>query len=120
MPGKSRPAKQVYEEQDEERAKAAIAQFIDEIMLTGTLYIIGAGTTTEAIARRLGIKKTLLGVDAIRDRMPVAADCDEKTLIRLVEKYPDAGSSSARSVRRGLSLAGETSRSAPVLSGRSG
>ena len=90
LAGKIQPAKQVYEEQDEERAKAAIAQFIDEIMLTGTLYIIGAGTTTEAIARRLGLKKTLLGVDAIRDRMPVAADCDEKTLLRLVEKYPDA------------------------------
>jgi predicted polyphosphate/ATP-dependent NAD kinase len=90
LAGKIQAAKQVYEEQDEERAKAAIAQFIDEIMLTGTLYIIGAGTTTEAIARRLGIKKTLLGVDAIRDRMPVAADCDEKTLLRLVEKYPDA------------------------------
>jgi predicted polyphosphate/ATP-dependent NAD kinase len=90
LPGKIQPAKQVYEEQDEERAKTAIAQFIDEIMLTGTLYIIGAGTTTEAIARRLSVKKTLLGVDAIRDRMPVAADCDEKTLLRLVEKYPDA------------------------------
>jgi predicted polyphosphate/ATP-dependent NAD kinase len=89
LAGKIQPAKQVYEEQDEERAKAAIAQFIDEIMLTGTLYIIGAGTTTEAIARRLGLKKTLLGVDAIRDRMPVAADCDEKTLLRLAEKYPD-------------------------------
>jgi predicted polyphosphate/ATP-dependent NAD kinase len=90
LAGKIQPAKQVYEEQDEERAKAAIAQFIDEIMLTGTLYIIGAGTTTEAIFRRLGLKKTLLGVDVIRDRMPVAADCDEKTLLRLVEKYPNA------------------------------
>jgi len=89
LAGKIQPAKQVYEEQDEERAKAAIAQFIDEIMLAGTLYIIGAGTTTEAIARRLGIRKTLLGVDAIRDRMPVAADCDEKTLLRLAEKYKD-------------------------------
>ena len=89
LAGKIQAAKQVYEEQDEERAKAAIAQFIDEIMLAGTLYIIGAGTTTEAIARRLSVKKTLLGVDAIRDRKPVAADCDEKTLLKLVEKYPD-------------------------------
>jgi predicted polyphosphate/ATP-dependent NAD kinase len=79
----------VYEEQDEERAKAAIAQFIDEIMLSGTLYIIGAGTTTEAIACRLGIKKTLLGVDAVRDRRLIATDCDEKTLLALAEKYPD-------------------------------
>jgi predicted polyphosphate/ATP-dependent NAD kinase len=89
LAGKIQVAKQVYEEQDEERAKAAIAQFIDEIMLTGTLYIIGAGTTTEAIARRLAIKKTLLGVDAVSDRMLIAADCDEKTLLVLAEKSPD-------------------------------
>jgi len=89
LAGKIQAAKQVYEEQDEERAKAAIAQFIDEIMLTGTLYIIGAGTTTEAITRRFGIKKTLLGVDAVRDRRLVATDCDEKSLLALADKYPD-------------------------------
>jgi predicted polyphosphate/ATP-dependent NAD kinase len=89
LAGKMQAAKQVYEEQDEERAKAAIAQFIEEIMLPGTLYIIGAGTTTEAIARRFGIKKTLLGVDAVRDRRLVAADCDEKTLLSLAGKFPD-------------------------------
>lgn len=89
LAGKIQAAKQVYEEQDEERAKAAIAQFIDEIMLTGTLYIIGAGTTTEAITRRLGLKKTLLGVDAIRDRKPVAADCDENILLSLADSSPD-------------------------------
>jgi predicted polyphosphate/ATP-dependent NAD kinase len=89
LAGKMQAAKQVYEEQDEERAKAAIAQFIDEIMLSGTLYIIGAGTTTEAITRRLGIRKTLLGVDAISDRKRIAADCDEKTLLALADKYQD-------------------------------
>ena len=89
LQGKIQMAKQVYEEQDEERAKAAIAQFIDEILLPGVLYIIGAGTTTEAIARRLGMKKTLLGVDAVRNRRLVAADCDEKTLLELAAKYPD-------------------------------
>ncbi|HII99441.1 MAG TPA: ATP-NAD kinase family protein [Methanoregula sp.] len=88
-PGRVQVSKQIYEEADEERAKAAIAQFIDEILLPGTLYIIGAGTTTEALTRRLGIRKTLLGVDAIRDRRLVAADCDEKKLLALVEKYPD-------------------------------
>jgi predicted polyphosphate/ATP-dependent NAD kinase len=89
LAGKIQVAKQVYEEQDEGRAKVAIAQFIEEIMLPGTLYIIGAGTTTEAIARRLDVKKTLLGVDAVRDRKRVAADCDEKTLLSLADKYPD-------------------------------
>src|SRR5208337_4457257 len=59
-------AKQVFEEADEERAKEEIARFIEEVMLQGVLYIVGAGTTTDAIAGRLGIKKTLLGVDAIK------------------------------------------------------
>jgi predicted polyphosphate/ATP-dependent NAD kinase len=89
LAGKIQAAKQVYEEQDEERAKVAIAQFIDEIMLSGTLYIIGAGTTTDAITRRLAIKKTLLGVDAIRNKRLIAADCDEKTLLALAEKSVD-------------------------------
>jgi predicted polyphosphate/ATP-dependent NAD kinase len=89
LPGKIQVAKQVYEEQDEERAKAAIAQFIDEIMLPGTLYIIGAGTTTQAIASRLGIPKTLLGVDGILDKQLVAADCDEKTLLSLADTSQD-------------------------------
>ena len=89
LAGKIQVAKQVYEEQDEERAKAAIAQFIEEIMLPKTLYIVGAGTTTEAIARRLGIKKTLLGVDAIRNKKRIAADCDEKILLSLADSSPD-------------------------------
>jgi predicted polyphosphate/ATP-dependent NAD kinase len=89
LAGKIQTAKQVYEEQDEERAKAVIAQFIDEILLSDVLYIVGAGTTTEALARRLGIKKTLLGVDAIRNRRLVAADCNEATLLSLTDKYPE-------------------------------
>jgi len=44
--------KQVFEESDEERAKGEIARFIHEIMIPDVLYILGAGTTTESIARR--------------------------------------------------------------------
>lgn len=87
-PGRVQASKQVYEEADEERAKAAIAQFMEEVLLPDTLYIIGAGTTTGALAERLGIKKTLLGVDAVRNYRLVAKDCDEKTLLALADKYP--------------------------------
>ena len=79
-------AKQVFEEADEDRAKEEIARFLQEVMLPGVLYIIGAGTTTEAIARRLGIKKTLLGVDAVMDGGLVASDADEKTLLDLTQQ----------------------------------
>jgi predicted polyphosphate/ATP-dependent NAD kinase len=89
LAGKIQGSKQVYEEPDEGRAKDAIAQFIDEIMLKDTLYIVGAGTTTEAIARRIGIRKTLLGVDVIRNRRLVAADCDESTLLKLIAGKTD-------------------------------
>jgi predicted polyphosphate/ATP-dependent NAD kinase len=81
--GKVQVAKQVYEEPDEERAKQEIARFMQEVMLPDTLYILGAGTTTEAIAHRIGVQKTLLGVDAIKDGMLVAADVDEKILLDL-------------------------------------
>jgi predicted polyphosphate/ATP-dependent NAD kinase len=86
----TQPAKQVFEEADEERAKEEIARFMGEVMLPDTLYILGAGTTTEAIARRLGIEKTLLGVDAVLNGRIIAADADEKVLLSLTEKYPGA------------------------------
>ncbi len=82
-------AKQVFEEADEERAKEEIARFLEEVMLPSVLYIIGAGTTTEAIARRQGIRKTLLGVDVVTDGGLVASDVDEKTLLDLTGSYPE-------------------------------
>ncbi|MBV9635656.1 MAG: ATP-NAD kinase family protein [Methylobacteriaceae bacterium] len=45
------------------------------------LYVVGPGTTTRAILRRLGLPKTLLGVDLICDRKVVAADVSESVLL---------------------------------------
>jgi predicted polyphosphate/ATP-dependent NAD kinase len=87
--GRVQVAKQVYEEPDEERAKQEIARFMQEVMLPDTLYILGAGTTTEAIAHRLGIQKTLLGVDAIKNGVLVASDVDEKKLLDLEGREKD-------------------------------
>jgi predicted polyphosphate/ATP-dependent NAD kinase len=89
LAGKVQSAKQVFEEADEERAKEEIARFMHEVMLPGTLYIMGAGTTTEAITCRLGVTKTLLGVDGVKNGVLVAADADEKTLFDLAEKEQD-------------------------------
>jgi len=54
----------------EERAKEEIARFACEFMADGSLYILGAGTTTHKIAELLGLgeEKTLLGVDAVKNR----------------------------------------------------
>jgi len=79
--------KQVFEQPDEERAKAEIAQFITEVIdgTPGVLTILGPGTTTEKIAEVLGIKKTLLGFDAIRGRELVAEDLNEKGILTLIK-----------------------------------
>jgi predicted polyphosphate/ATP-dependent NAD kinase len=82
-------SKQVYEEPDEERVKGQIAQFMQEVMLPSALYIIGAGTTTEAIVRYLGLKKTLLGVDVVKNGRLLAKDADEATLLRLTSTEKD-------------------------------
>jgi predicted polyphosphate/ATP-dependent NAD kinase len=84
--GKVQLSKHVFEESDEERAKREIARFIHEIMIPDVIYILGAGTTTESIAGELGMKKTLLGIDAVRNGLSVAMDIDEKTLWALVDQ----------------------------------
>ena len=82
--------KQVFEQQDEERAKDDIAAFIAEIMIPDTLYVIGAGSTTARIMERLGLAPTLLGVDAVGGGEVVARDADERTLLALLDEYPRA------------------------------
>jgi predicted polyphosphate/ATP-dependent NAD kinase len=88
--GKTQISKQIFEESNEERAKEEIARFFHEIMIPDVLYILGAGTTTESIARELGVKKTLLGVDAVRNGKTIAMDISEKTLWALLEQGQEA------------------------------
>jgi len=90
LAGKVQISKHVFEEEDEERAKKEIARFIREIMIRDVVYILGAGTTTDAIARELGIHKTLLGVDAIKNGKMVARDLSEKSLRVLLEQGQEA------------------------------
>jgi predicted polyphosphate/ATP-dependent NAD kinase len=65
----------------------AIAEyFVEEIDPVGT-YILGPGSTVERIAERLGVKKTLLGVDAVKgDGTLLGRDLNEEALLGLVNK----------------------------------
>jgi predicted polyphosphate/ATP-dependent NAD kinase len=50
------------------------------------IYILGPGTTTEKVAAKLGLKKTLLGVDVVKgDGTVLGRDVDESTLLRLIK-----------------------------------
>jgi predicted polyphosphate/ATP-dependent NAD kinase len=81
--------KMLFEEIPEETVKQEIANHVIEMMdeLPGALFILGPGSTVEAIGRRLGLEKTLLGIDAVADKKLVAGDVNEKALLELVSKY---------------------------------
>jgi predicted polyphosphate/ATP-dependent NAD kinase len=68
----------------EQTAMAAIAADVVSNMEDGWLYIIGPGTTTRAITSRLGLNKTLIGVDVVADGELVAADVNESQLLDLI------------------------------------
>ena len=73
---------------DERDAARGIGEQVAADMQEGVVYIIGPGTTTRAIADALGIRKTLLGVDAALDGRLVAADANESDLLRLTQSKP--------------------------------
>jgi len=68
----------------EEDFADAIAAYIVETMLDGVMYVVGPGTTTKPILQRLGLHKTLLGVDVVKDRALVASDANEARLLELL------------------------------------
>jgi predicted polyphosphate/ATP-dependent NAD kinase len=71
--------------EDEEYQKKVIAACLLEEMKDDCFYIIGPGSTTQAIGEQLGFEKTLLGVDVMNQGRLVAKDVNESQLLRLVE-----------------------------------
>jgi predicted polyphosphate/ATP-dependent NAD kinase len=67
-----------------------IANSIASQMEPDTLYILGPGTTTRAITDRLGLAKTLTGVDAVLEGKLIAADASEQRLLSLLAVQPRA------------------------------
>jgi predicted polyphosphate/ATP-dependent NAD kinase len=67
---------------DEESIKDGIAERIVDEMRPGSLYILGPGSTVGRIAERMGLRKTLLGVDLVRSGELLAGDADEETILR--------------------------------------
>lgn len=67
---------------DEESVKDGIAERVVDEMRPGSLYILGPGSTVGRIADRMGLRKTLLGVDLVRDGELLASDVDEEIIMR--------------------------------------
>lgn len=70
----------------EEAAQRAIAAQLVEDMEENYLYILGPGTTVRAIAERLGVEKTLLGVDVVQGGQLIASDVGEAQLLEVLRR----------------------------------
>jgi len=71
-------------ELSDEDQKEAIAEFVVERMEPGTTYVLGPGTSTKAVADRMGQPKTLLGVDLYQDGKAIMTDASEDDLLRIL------------------------------------
>jgi predicted polyphosphate/ATP-dependent NAD kinase len=83
-------AKQLIIETSEAEAKAEIARYLAEI--TGsendTLFILGPGSTLQAVAEEMGVQKTLLGIDAVLAGELVGRDLSEGDVLALLGRHP--------------------------------
>jgi predicted polyphosphate/ATP-dependent NAD kinase len=86
MPVLVQERKRIYSSADEDEFKNQIALFASEFMRDGSAYILGAGTTTARIAELIGMEKTLLGVDVVKNGKLIIKDASEKDLLDQLEK----------------------------------
>jgi predicted polyphosphate/ATP-dependent NAD kinase len=84
-------AKALISGADEEAIKHDIAEQLREDIEAepSTLFLLGPGSTVQAIGRALGIDKTLLGIDAVADGKVVGKDLAERRILDLLNSYPD-------------------------------
>ncbi len=66
----------------------SIAAAVVDCLQPGHAYALGPGTTTRAIAERLGLAKTLVGVDVVGDGALLIADANEAQLLELAQARP--------------------------------
>ena len=85
-------AKALITESSDAAVKSEIAEDLCELIRANpkTLYLLGPGSTIQAVADALGVKKTLLGIDALLCGRLVGHDLNEAGLLELLERYGNA------------------------------
>ena len=71
----------------EKISKEEIVQYIFENLEKDTLYILGPGTTLATITEKMGVGKTLLGIDAIFKGQLVGTDLNEQGMLALIKEH---------------------------------
>jgi predicted polyphosphate/ATP-dependent NAD kinase len=69
---------------NEASVQGIAAEIIDE-MQPELYYVLGPGTTIKHITDKLGLSKTLLGVDVIKDKNVFAMDVNEDQLVEIIK-----------------------------------
>jgi predicted polyphosphate/ATP-dependent NAD kinase len=89
-PSRLQAGKALISGQDDDAVKHDIAEHLrDEVEASpDTLFLLGPGSTVEAIGRALGIDKTLLGIDAFVGGRQVGRDLDEAQILDLLRVHP--------------------------------
>ncbi len=85
VPGLVQQKKSTFHSETEKESKRNIALFMRELMRDGALYILGAGTTTKNITDHMGIDKTLLGVDLVKNEKIVKKDVCEEDILNCIK-----------------------------------
>lgn len=83
------PSKDFLSGGDDEKEELA-EYMVREVLKPKTLYILGPGSTIKSIASKLGIEKTLLGVDAVYEGTLVGRDLSEEEVLNLLRVYDKA------------------------------
>lgn len=84
--------KATFESVSDDQIKDELAEHIEDEIESNPdfLYLFGSGGTIDYIAKKLGIKNTLLGIDAVYNKKLVAKDLNEEGILKLLEKYQKA------------------------------
>lgn len=80
-------AKSTRSASDDAAVDAIATNLISELD-DATAYVVGSGTTTRRLFERMGLAKTLLGVDALQGRRLVGHDLSESEILQLLAGSP--------------------------------
>ncbi len=83
-------SKMTYHSGSAEEERDEIGQYVSECVEKGVMYIVGPGSTTESVAKHMGLRKTLLGVDVYMEGEVLAEDASESRILELLEEHKEA------------------------------
>ncbi|MCJ7571367.1 MAG: ATP-NAD kinase family protein [Candidatus Thermoplasmatota archaeon] len=82
--------KSIFESVSDNTIKDELTEHIEDEIKEhpNFLYLFGPGGTIDYIAGKLGLKNTLLGIDAYYNGKIIGSDLNEESILKLLDKYP--------------------------------